>query len=65
MTDLALSTLDRVRGVTRVLDCFRSSLTHKIMEVLICTQDWLRKSQHHKSIEEQIADLERLEECMY
>lgn len=49
----------------RVLDCFRSSLTPKIVEALICTQDWLRKSQHHKSIEEQIADLERLEECMY
>ncbi|XP_021600728.1 zinc finger BED domain-containing protein RICESLEEPER 3-like [Manihot esculenta] len=36
----------------RVLDCFRSSLTPKIVEALICTQDWLRKSQHHKSIEE-------------
>ena len=49
----------------RVLDYFRSSLTPKIVEALICTQNWLRKSQHHKSIEEQIADLERLEECMY
>ncbi|KAF2288802.1 hypothetical protein GH714_014265 [Hevea brasiliensis] len=46
----------------RVLDSFRSSLTPKIVEALICAQDWLRKSHYHKSIEEQIADLEKLEE---
>ena len=26
----------------RVLDSFRSSLTPKIVEALVCTQDWLR-----------------------
>ncbi|KAG8657803.1 hypothetical protein MANES_03G090444v8 [Manihot esculenta] len=48
----------------RILDPFRSSLTPKVVEALICTQDWLRKSHCRKSIEEQIADMERLEEGM-
>ena len=45
----------------RVLDNFRSSLTPKIVESLICTQDWLRKTNQPINIEETIEDLEKLE----
>ena len=38
----------------RVLDCFRSSLTPRIMEALICTQDWMRMSNNLISVEEAI-----------
>lgn len=33
----------------RILDPFRSSLTHKMIESLICTQDWLRGSISEKA----------------
>ncbi|CAH9068731.1 unnamed protein product [Cuscuta epithymum] len=45
----------------RVLDCFRSSLSPKIVEALICTQDWLRNQSHPISIEENIDEVQRLE----
>ena len=45
----------------RVLDVFRSSLTPKIIESLVCTQDWLRKHEQPINIEESIEDLEKLE----
>ncbi|KAL8524592.1 hypothetical protein ACS0TY_014263 [Phlomoides rotata] len=45
----------------RVLDVFRSSLTPKIVEVLICSQDWIRGSRHHICIEEQLEELEHFE----
>ncbi|XP_019169717.1 PREDICTED: zinc finger BED domain-containing protein RICESLEEPER 2-like [Ipomoea nil] len=45
----------------RVLDPFRSSLTPKIVEALVCTQDWLRKQNTPLCIEENLEDLERFE----
>ncbi|KAG6514795.1 hypothetical protein ZIOFF_025168 [Zingiber officinale] len=45
----------------RVLDCFRSSLTPKVVESLICTQDWLRLSLQSLNVEEILEDMEKLE----
>ncbi|XP_071910164.1 zinc finger BED domain-containing protein DAYSLEEPER-like [Coffea arabica] len=45
----------------RVLDPFRSSLTPKIVQALICTQDWLRPSDSKLNVEEELEDLEALE----
>ena len=45
----------------QVLDVFRSSLTPKLVEALICTQDWMRLSNNPISVEEALTDLENLE----
>ncbi|KAH1056643.1 hypothetical protein J1N35_034708 [Gossypium stocksii] len=48
----------------RVLDQYRSSLTPKIVQVLVCTQDWIRKSSSQediKKIEEQSQELDKIE----
>ena len=45
----------------RVLDNFRSSLTPKIVEALVCTQDWLRGPSEPVSVEENLEDLEKFE----
>ena len=45
----------------RVLDVFRSSLTSKIVEALVCTSDWLRMANKPISVEENLDELEKLE----
>lgn len=45
----------------RVLDPFRSSLTPKIVEALICAQDWMRLPNHPLLVEENIDEVERFE----
>ncbi|KAK8928487.1 hypothetical protein KSP39_PZI017404 [Platanthera zijinensis] len=45
----------------RVLDRFRSSLSPKIVEGLVCTQDWFRASPHPMQIEEDLHQIEELE----
>ncbi|XP_021602385.2 zinc finger BED domain-containing protein RICESLEEPER 2-like [Manihot esculenta] len=46
----------------RVLDSFRSSLTPKIVEGLICVQDWIRPLNIQVNVEEDLDELEKLEE---
>ncbi|KAJ9547386.1 hypothetical protein OSB04_019929 [Centaurea solstitialis] len=46
----------------RVLDNFRSSLTPKIVEALICTQDWLRGPSQPIAFEENIDEIEKFEQ---
>ncbi|CAN1783009.1 Putative AC transposase [Linum perenne] len=46
----------------RVLDAFRSSLTPKVVESLICAQNWLRSSTQPLDIEEKFEEIEALEE---
>ena len=45
-----------------VLDPFRSSLTPKIVQVLICTQDWLRLPNNQLSVEESLDELENIKQ---
>ena len=45
----------------RVLDCFRSSLTLKVMEALICGQDWMRMSKTPVSVEESLEEIDKFE----
>nr|XP_016483587.1 PREDICTED: zinc finger BED domain-containing protein RICESLEEPER 2-like [Nicotiana tabacum]XP_016483588.1 PREDICTED: zinc finger BED domain-containing protein RICESLEEPER 2-like [Nicotiana tabacum] len=46
----------------RILDSFRSSLTPKLVEVLLCLQDWLRSEPLPVSVEEDLDVLEQLEQ---
>ncbi|WOG95631.1 hypothetical protein DCAR_0414957 [Daucus carota subsp. sativus] len=46
----------------RVLDLYRSSLSPKVVEGLLCAQDWLRSYKRPKTIEEDFNDIEKFEE---
>ncbi|CAN1338835.1 Zinc finger BED domain-containing protein RICESLEEPER 2 [Linum perenne] len=46
----------------RVLDAFRSSLTPRIVEALICTQDWIHADSRAPSIEEDQLDIDKIHE---
>ncbi|CAL5393046.1 unnamed protein product [Camellia sinensis] len=48
----------------RILDQFRSSLTPKLVESLICTEDWLRASPLPLQMEENFADLKDIERAL-
>ncbi|XP_070042931.1 zinc finger BED domain-containing protein RICESLEEPER 2-like [Nicotiana tomentosiformis] len=45
----------------RILDSFRSSLTPKCVQTLVCVQDWLREEKNPISVEEDWEYLEELE----
>ena len=46
----------------RVLDDFRTSLTPKMVEALVCSNDWLRTSHMPLVIEENLKMVEEMEE---
>ncbi|XP_052477915.1 zinc finger BED domain-containing protein RICESLEEPER 2-like [Gossypium raimondii] len=45
-----------------VLDSFRSSLTPIMVEALVCTQDWLRKSNDAINLEDYVDELQTMED---
>ena len=47
----------------RVLNSFRSSLTPKVVEAFVCTQDWIRESSNQINMMEELKELENFENC--
>ncbi|XP_073033697.1 zinc finger BED domain-containing protein RICESLEEPER 2-like [Primulina eburnea] len=45
----------------RILDSFKSSLTPKLVQALVCVQDWLRNKYSPVKVEQDLDYLERLE----
>lgn len=46
----------------RVLDSFHTSLTPRMVEALVCAQDWLRSSRKPIVIDDILLEIEKLEE---
>ncbi|KAL4571289.1 hypothetical protein LXL04_018047 [Taraxacum kok-saghyz] len=46
----------------RVLDSFRTSLTPRMVEALVCTQDWVRDCHDPINVDEILLEIEKLEE---
>lgn len=49
----------------RVLDAFRSSLSPKIVQGIICAQDWLRSDSKSIGVEEDLKEIEELDQGIY
>ena len=45
----------------RVFDPFRSSLSPKLTQALLCAQDWLRPSSLRINVEEDLQEIEQIE----
>ena len=45
----------------RVLNAYRSSLTPKLVQALICAQDWLRGSPHFSDTKEDLVEFEKVD----
>ncbi|KAH0730037.1 hypothetical protein KY289_001225 [Solanum tuberosum] len=58
---MEVDTFDSSTG-GHILDSFRSSLTPKLVQALVCRQDWLWSESQPISIEEDLDFLEQLEE---
>nr|KAJ0207004.1 hypothetical protein LSAT_V11C500266680 [Lactuca sativa] len=46
----------------RVLDCFRTALTPRMVEALVCTQDWTRTSYNPIMVDDLLLEIEKIEE---
>ena len=44
-----------------ILDSFMSSLTPKVVEALVCTQDWIQKSSNQVDMVKELQELENFE----
>ncbi|KAL4279666.1 hypothetical protein GQ457_03G011730 [Hibiscus cannabinus] len=48
-----------------VIDSFHTFLTPRLVEALICTQDWVRASHYPIIIDDNLLSLENMEECLF
>ena len=49
----------------RVLDSYRTSLSPKVVQALICSQDWIRNPHRSLNVEDETHENEELDEGMY
>ena len=45
----------------RVLDAYRSSLTPKVAQALICIQDWLREPSNVRNMKEEMEEFDKID----